>query len=98
MAVEMKVTYGDVMNLERELLDAPELPKAEQGVKDKKEALSLLKKGILAYLKKGYSIQAVVETVNGKFPEFGVSDADVRKILPKVTRKKRAPTTVTPVK
>jgi hypothetical protein len=54
-----------------------------------KEALPLLKKGILAYLKKGYSIQAVVETVNGKFPEFGIADADVRKILPKVTRKKR---------
>ena len=85
-----KVTYGDVMNLEKDLLDAPELPKSGQGVKDKKEALSVLKKGILAYLKKGYSIQAVVETVNGKFPEFEVTDADVRKILPKVTRKKRA--------
>ena len=90
MADGREITYGDVMNLEKELLDAPELPKAEQSVKDKKEALSLLRKGILAYLKKGYSIQAVVETVNGKFPEFEVSDADVRKILPKVTRKKRA--------
>jgi hypothetical protein len=90
MIGEKKITYGDVMNLEKELLDAPELPKAEQSVKDKKEALSLLKKGILAYLKKGYSIQAVVETINGKFPEFEITDADVRKILPKVTRKKRA--------
>jgi hypothetical protein len=93
MADGREITYGDVMNLEKELLDAPELPKAEQSVKDKKEAMSLLRKGILAYLKKGYSIQAVVETVNGKFPEFEVSDADVRKILPKVTRKKRAPKT-----
>jgi hypothetical protein len=91
-----KITYGDVMNLERELLDAPELPKAEQSVKDKREALSLLKKGILVYLKKGYSIQAVVETINGKFPEFEIADADVRKILPKVTRKKRTAKT-TPI-
>ena len=90
MADGREITYGDVMNLEKELLDAPELPKAEQSVKDKKEALSLLRKGILSYLKKGYSIQAVVETVNRKFPEFEVTDADVRKILPKVTRKKRA--------
>ena len=89
MADGKEITYGDVMNLERELLDAPELPRDEQSVKDKKEALPLLKKGILAYLKKGYSIQAVVETINGKFPEFEVTDADVRKILPKVTRKKR---------
>jgi hypothetical protein len=90
MAGGKKITYGDVMNLERELLDAPELPKAEQSVKDKKEALSVLRKGILAYLKKGYSIQAVVETINGKFPGFEITDMDVRKILPKVTRKKRA--------
>jgi hypothetical protein len=90
MTEERKITYGDIMNLEKKLLDAPELPRAEQSVKDKKEAMSLLKKGILAYLKKGYSIQAVVETVNGKFPEFEVTDTDVRKILPKVTRKKRA--------
>jgi hypothetical protein len=89
-----KITYGDVMDLEREMLEAPELPKKEQDIKDKKEALSALKKGILAYLRKGYSIQAVVETINGKFPEFGITDADVRKILPKVTRKKRA----TPIK
>jgi hypothetical protein len=46
MTGERKITYGDVMNLEKELLDAPELPKAEQSVKDKKEAISLLKKGI----------------------------------------------------
>ncbi|MDR0652566.1 MAG: hypothetical protein LBG12_04570 [Synergistaceae bacterium] len=66
-------------------------------MKDKKEALSLLRKGILAYLKKGYSIQAVVETINGKFPEFEITDSDVRKVLPKVTRKKRAAET-TPTK
>jgi hypothetical protein len=76
--------------LEKELLEAPELPKEQQDVKDKKEALPVLKKGILAYLRKGYSIRAVVETINGKFPEFEITDADVRKILPKVTRKKRA--------
>jgi hypothetical protein len=93
MADGKKITYGDVMNLEREFLDAPELPQAEQSVKDKKEALSVLKKGILAYLKKGYSVQAVVETINGKFPEFEITGADVRKILPKVTKKKRATTT-----
>jgi hypothetical protein len=68
------------------------LPKAEQSIEDKKEALSVLRKGILAYLKKGYSIQAGVETINGKFPDFEITDADVRKILPKVTRKKRAAT------
>jgi hypothetical protein len=84
------------MDLEHELLDAPELPKEEQDIKDKKEVLSALKKGILAYLKKGYSIQAVVEPINGKFPGFEITDADVRKILPKVTRRK--PPTVTPVK
>jgi hypothetical protein len=91
-----KITYGDVMNLERELLDAPELPKAEQSIGDKKETLSVLRKGILAFLKKGYSIQAVVETINGKFPELEITDLDVRKILPKVTKKKRL--TVTPAK
>jgi hypothetical protein len=85
-----KITYGDVMDLERELLDAPELPKEEQDIKDKKEVLSVLRKGILAYLRKGYSTQAVVETINDKFPEFEIADTDVRKILPKVTRKKRA--------
>ena len=90
MTGERKITYGDVINLEKELLDAPELPKAEQSIEDKKEALSILRKGILAYLKKGYSIQAVVETITGKFPEFEITDADVRKALPQVTRKKRA--------
>jgi hypothetical protein len=85
-----KITYGDVMNLEREMLDAPELPKEEQDITDKKEIMSVLRKGILAYLKKGYSIQAVVETINAKFPGFEITDMDVRKILPKVTRKKRA--------
>jgi hypothetical protein len=64
MTEERKITYGDIMNLEKKLLDAPELPRDEQSVKDKKEALSLLRKEILAYLKKGYSIQAVVETIN----------------------------------
>jgi hypothetical protein len=91
MTEKKRITYKDVMDLEKELLEAPELPKEKQDVKDKKEALSVLKKGILAYLRKGYSIQAVVETINGKFPEFEISDADVRKILPKVTRKKRPP-------
>jgi hypothetical protein len=85
-----RVTYRDIMALEREMMGAPELPKEEREVKDKKEAVSLLNRGILAYLKKGYSIQAVVETVNAKFPEFGIDEADVRKILPKVTKKKRA--------
>jgi hypothetical protein len=87
---EKRITYRDVMDLERELLEAPELPKEQQDVRDKKEALPVLRKGILAYLRKGYSVQAVVETINGKFPEFEITDADVRKILPKVTRKKRA--------
>jgi hypothetical protein len=85
-----RVTYRDIMDLEREMMGAPELPKEEREVKDKKEAVSLLNKGILAYLKKGYSVQAVVETVNAKFPEFEIAESDVRKILPKVTRKKRA--------
>jgi hypothetical protein len=85
-----RITYRDVMDLERELLEAPELPKEQQDVRDKREALPVLKKGILAYLRKGYSIQAVVETINGKFPEFEITDSDVRKILPKVTKKKRA--------
>jgi hypothetical protein len=40
MIGEKKITHGDVMNLERELLDAHELPKAEQRMKDKKEAMS----------------------------------------------------------
>ena len=66
------------------------MPKDGQSTQYKKEALPLLKKGVLAYLRKGYSIQAVVEAVNGKFPEFEVTDADVRKILPKVASKKRA--------
>jgi hypothetical protein len=96
MAEGKRITYRDVMDLERELLEAPELPKKEQDVKDKKEALSALKKGILAYLRKGYSIQAVVETILSKFPGFEITDSDVRKILPKVTRKKRA--AVTPAK
>jgi hypothetical protein len=85
-----RVTYRDIMDLEREMMGAPELPKEKREVKDKKEVVSLLNKGILAYLKKGYSVQAVVETINAKFPEFEVTDSDVRKILPKVTRKKRA--------
>ena len=42
MTEERKITYGDIMNLEKKLLDAPKLPRAEQSVKDKKEALSLL--------------------------------------------------------
>jgi hypothetical protein len=85
-----RITYRDIMDLEREMMGAPELPREEREVKDRKEAVSLLNKGILAYLKKGYSIQAVVETVNAKFPEFEINESDVRKILPKVTRKKRA--------
>jgi hypothetical protein len=92
MADERKITYKDVMDLEREMFEAPELPKEEQDITGKKEVMSVLRKGILAYLKKGYSIQAVVETINGKFPEFEIADSDVRKILPKVTRKKRAAT------
>jgi hypothetical protein len=91
MAEDKRITYKDVMDLERELINAPVLLKEEQDVKDKKEALSVLKKGILVYLRKGYSIQAVVETINNKFPQFEIADADVRKILPKVTKKKRAP-------
>jgi hypothetical protein len=87
-----RVTYRDIMDLEREMMGAPELPKEEREVKDKKEAVSLLNKGILAYLKKGYSVQAVVETINAKFPEFEINESDVRKILPKVTRKKRSRT------
>jgi hypothetical protein len=90
MMDEKRVTCREVMDLEREMLEAPELPKEEQDIKDKKEALSVLKKGILAYLKKGYSIQAVVKTINVKFSGFEITDTDVRKILPKVTRKKRA--------
>jgi hypothetical protein len=85
-----RVTYRDVMDLEREMMGAPELPEEEQDVKDGREVVPLLRKGILAYLRKGYSIQSVVETINSKFPEFEIADADVRKILPKVTRKKRA--------
>ena len=90
MLGERKITYRDVMDLEREMLEAPELPKEEQDITGKKEVISVLRKGILAYLKKGYSIQAIVETINGKFPEFEITDSDVRNVLPKVTRKKRA--------
>jgi len=80
----------DLMDFENELLNAKEAPKEQQPVEDKKAALILIKKGILAYLKKGYSVQAVFERINEKFPAFGITREDVKKILPKVTKKKRA--------
>jgi hypothetical protein len=36
MAGERKITYEDVMNLEKELLGAPELPKEGQDITGKK--------------------------------------------------------------
>jgi hypothetical protein len=77
----------------RELESAPELPKGERLVEDKGEIMGVLKKSILAYLKKGYPIQAAAEKLNEKFPVYGITEGDVRKLLPKVTKKKRKPAT-----
>jgi hypothetical protein len=77
----------------RELESAPELPKEERIVEDKGEIIGILKKSILAYLKKGYSVQTTAEKLSEKFPVYGITEGDVRKLLPKVAKKKRKPTT-----
>jgi hypothetical protein len=81
----------ELEDFRRELESAPELPKEERLVEDKGEIIGILKKSILAYLKKGYSVQAAAEKLSEKFPVYGITEGDVRKLLPKVAKKKRKP-------
>jgi hypothetical protein len=86
---EGKIRLKELEDFKMELESAPEIPKEERLVEDKNEIMGVLKKSILAYLKKGYSVQAAAEKLSEKFPVYGITEADVRKLLPKVTKKKR---------
>jgi hypothetical protein len=82
----------DLMDFEQELINAPELPKEQIRVTDKAKALSLIKKGILAYLKKGHSVREVYERFNEKFPAYRITEDEVKKYVRKVTKKKTTTT------
>jgi hypothetical protein len=83
------VTYGEVGEIIKALVEAQPLPKNEMVVQDKNEIIILLKDGIVEYLKKGYSTLATVEFINSKSPSIGITDDDVKALLPFVTKKKR---------
>jgi hypothetical protein len=83
------ITYGKVGEIAKALVEALPLPKNEMVVQDRNEIISLLKDGIIEYLKKGYSTLATVEFINSKSPSIGITDDDVKALLPFVTKKKR---------
>jgi hypothetical protein len=84
------ITYGEVGEISKALIEALPLPKDEMAVQDRNEIISLLKDGIVEYLKKGYSTLATVDFINSKSPSIGITDDDVKALLPFVTKKKRA--------
>jgi hypothetical protein len=84
------ITYGEVGEITKALVEAQPLPKNEMVVQDRNEIISLLKDGIIEYLKKGYSTLATVEFINSKSPSIGITDDDVKALLPFVTKKKRS--------
>jgi hypothetical protein len=84
------LTYGEVAEIAKALVEAQPLPKNEMAVQSRNEIISLLKDGIIEYLKKGYSTLAAVEFINSKSPSIGITDGDVKALLPFVTKKKRS--------
>jgi hypothetical protein len=84
------ITYGEVGEIAKALVEAQPLPKNEMAVQDRNEIISLLKDGIVEYLKKGYSTLATVDFINSKSPSIGITDGDVKALLPFVTKKKRS--------
>jgi hypothetical protein len=84
------VTYGEVGEIAKALVEAQSLPKNEMVVQDRDEIISLLKDGIIEYLKKGYSTLATVKFINSKAPSIRITDDDIKALLPFVTKKKRS--------
>jgi hypothetical protein len=84
------ITYGEVDEIARALVEAQPLPREKKIVQNRKEIISLLKDGIIEYLKKGYSTLATVEFINSRLPTAGITDDDVKALLPFVTKKRRS--------
>jgi hypothetical protein len=78
------ITHGDINNIVKKLVKAPNAPQDEQYIKSKAELLEALKLGIVAYLKKGYSVKAAVDFINTELTFYKVTEAEIKKYLPLV--------------
>jgi hypothetical protein len=89
--LKRSVTYGEIDNVSKAMKEAPELKQEEKTFNGGKEnIIKLLKNDIVEYLKKGYSTLAAVEFINSKLPSLGITEKDVKALLPLVTKKRRS--------
>jgi hypothetical protein len=85
--------YGDIDTILKDISDMPEVSRDEKEIKGKDEIIKALEKGILSMLRKGYSIKATMEFLNERLSPYTVNEAEVKKLLRKVTTKKKTPNT-----
>ena len=81
--------YGDLDTILKDISEMPEISREKKEVKSKDEIIKALEKGILAMLRKGYSIKATTDYLNEKLSPYTVNEAEVKKLLRKVTAKKK---------
>ena len=81
--------YGDLDTILKDISEMPEVSREEKEVKSKDEIIKALEKGILTMLRKGYSIKATTDFLNERLSPYSVNEAEVKKLLRKVTEKKK---------
>ena len=81
--------YGDLDTILKDISEMPEVSREEKEVKSKDEIIKALEKGILTMLRKGYSIKATTGFLNERLSPYSVNEAEVKKLLRKVTAKKK---------
>ena len=81
--------YGDLDTILKDMSEMPEVSREEKEVKSKDEIIKALEKGILTMLRKGYSIKATTDFLNERLSPYSVNEAEVKKLLRKVTAKKK---------
>ena len=85
--------YGDLDTILKDISDMPEVSREQKEVKKKDEIIKALEKGILSMLRKGYSIKATTDFLNGRLSPYTVNETEVKKLLRKVTTKKKTSAT-----
>jgi hypothetical protein len=88
--IEIKtLKYSDLDAILEDISEMPEVSREQKEVKRKDEIIKALEKGILSMLRKGYSIRATTDFLNERLSPYSVSEAEVKKLLRKVTEKKK---------
>jgi hypothetical protein len=87
--VRKALNYKIINDMINDMDNAKEPAPEEIEISGKVKILKALKKGILSMLKKGYSVKATANFINAKVSPYVVSEVEIRKLLSKVTLRKK---------